>query len=146
MNKKLFIYLFFACFGLSCEVCFVAFTNFIQDRSFCNESIYALTGKTYVWMIPIYMLIPFLGGKLFHLFQHQALWQRLMIYVSILYCIEFCSGFILEMLTGKCPWEYTSGWHIAGYIRLDYLPAWTLFVFVVEYLFLYLNKIMSHEK
>lgn len=140
MKKKLFIALFFACFGLSCEICFVAFTNLINNTPFCDEPLLSLTGKTYVWMIPIYIMIPIFGDKIMIKIQKINRIYRLLIYVFIIYTIEFISAWFLEIITGTCPWKYTSGLHISGYIRLDYFPAWLLFAFIIESLYIYLNK------
>ena len=57
-----------------------------------------------------------------------------------IYIVECSTGFLLEQITGKCPWEYTSGWHLLGYIRLDYFPSWLAFAFIIESLYLYLES------
>lgn len=143
MTKKLFFYVFFACLGVTTEVCFVAIRHLIAGVGYCDEPLWALTGKSYIWMIPIYMCIPLVAQPLFTRCQHLSLLVRLSIYTFILLFVEFTSGFILELLTGSCPWLYTTGWHVMGYIRLDYIPAWMLFLYVVEYLYLYLSKHLS---
>ena len=45
-----------------------------------------------------------------------------------------------SQITGKCPWEYTTGWHIMGYIRLDFTPAWMFFSFIIERLYWMIDK------
>ena len=140
LKKKIFICLFFGCFGIACEIFFVAFTNLFNNTPFCNEPIWSLTGKTYVWMFPIYILIPLAMGPIIKFLKERPLVLRLIIYVLGIYIVEFSTGFLLELITGKCPWEYTSGWHIMGYIRLDYFPSWLAFAFIIEYLYLYIDK------
>ena len=140
MPKKLFLVLFFGCFGIATEIFFVAFSNLITNSPFCEEPLWSLTGKTYVWMFPIYALIPLIAGPLMGRIQHLPLLARLLIYTATILGIEFVSGFLLEQITGKCPWEYTTGWHIMGYIRLDYSPAWAGFSFLIEYLYRYLDR------
>lgn len=140
MSKKVFFFLFFACFGLSCEVCFVAFTNLMNGTAYCNEPLWSLTGKTYVWMIPIYMIIPAAAGPLFKRIQPWPLLLRLLLYTLLILLVEFVAGYCLDKILGSCPWEYTSGWHIAGYIRLDYIPAWMFFSFGIEYLYLFIDR------
>lgn len=140
MKKRLFTYLFFACFGITAEIFFVAFGNLITQTQLWDEPLWSLTGKTYVWMFPIYMLIPIIAGSLFDKVRDWHIVLRLLLYVSMIYLVEFSSGFLLEQITGKCPWEYTTGWHIMGYIRLDYLPSWTFFAFIIERLYLYLDQ------
>ncbi len=138
--SRLFPYLFFICFGFTAEIFFVAFTNLWNNEPFCGEPLWSLTGKTYVWMAPIYAIIPLAFGYLYPKLQHLPMFVRLLIYVLGIYCIEFSSGFLLEQITGKCPWEYTVGWHIAGYIRLDYFPAWLLFGFIIETLYVFIQE------
>jgi len=140
MTKKAFLILFFGCFGITCEIFFVAFTHLITQTQLYSEPIWSLTGKSYVWMFPIYALIPVLGGPIIKRCQPHPLILRLFIYITVIYTIEFASGFTLEQLTGKCPWEYTSGWQIMGYIRLDYIPAWMAFSFLIEHLYFFLDK------
>ena len=139
MPKKLFMCLFFGCFGMASEICFVAFGNLVSGTSLWNEPLWSLTGKTYVWMFPIYMLIPLIGGRLFKMMLKYPLLTRLITYTAIIFSVEFAAGFLLDEFTGKCPWEYTAGWEVMGYIRLDFAPAWMAFSFIVEYLFRYLE-------
>ena len=139
-TKKSFLCLFFGCFGIACEIFFVAFTHLYTQVPLWDEPLWSLTGKTYVWMFPIYALIPIIGGAIMDKVQKYPLLVRLLIYSIGIYIIEFISGFLLELITGKCPWEYTSGWQVMGYIRLDYFPYWILFSFIIERLYLYLNK------
>ena len=146
MSKKFFLCLFFACFGLTCEICFVAITNFVRGTPFCNEPLWSLTGKTYVWMLPIYVLIPLMAGPLMKKIADMNLFVRLLIYTFIILVVEFISGFLLQQITGKCPWEYTTGWHIMGYIRLDYIPSWMFFSFWIEYLYMFLDKNLNTAK
>ena len=140
MRKKIFLCLFFACLGITNEICFVAISNLIDGSTFCHSPLWSLTGKTYVWMLPIYSLIPLLAGPVIKKISDWNLFLRLLLYTFLIFVIEFISGFLLEQLTGSCPWEYTSGWHLLGYIRLDYLPAWMVFSYCIEYLYLYLDN------
>jgi uncharacterized membrane protein len=136
MSKTLFMIIFFGCFGITGEIFFTALTHAFEGTSVIEgEPVMSLTGKTYVWMFPIYALIPFFAGFLFGKLKNQFWLLRYFIYALVILAVEFVSGFILEQVTGKCPWEYTSGWHILGYIRLDYTPAWMGFAAGVEYLY-----------
>lgn len=140
MSKKLFYILFFGCLGITTEIFFVAFTNLFNNTPFCNEPLWSLTGKTYAWMFPIYALIPFVAGFLFKKVEHLPLLARLLLYAVLIFIVEFIAGFALEQITGQCPWEYTTGLHLMGYIRLDYTPAWMLFGFILEYLYRFLEE------
>ena len=140
MPRFLFQLLFFVCLGMTCEIFFTAFTNLYNNEPFCGEPLWSLTGKTYVWMAFIYGLIPVFAELLFKRLAHLATLPRLLVYVGLIYAVEFGSGFLLEQLTGKCPWEYTSGWQVMGYIRLDYFPAWLFFAYWVEKLYLFVDS------
>ncbi len=91
-------------------------------------------------MLPIYMLIPLVAGPFFNKLNNLPLLGRLAVYATAILVVEFISGFLLEQITGKCPWEYTTGWHIMGYIRIDYFPAWMFFAYWLELLYNYLNN------
>lgn len=141
MRKKwAFLVLFFGCFGMATEIFFVAFTNLFTGQPLWDEPLWSLTGKTYVWMFPIYALIPLAGRYLMLPLANRPLWLRLLIYTAAILSVEFVSGWLLDLITGSCPWEYTTGWHVMGYIRLDYAPAWAFFAWLVERLFMYLYE------
>jgi uncharacterized membrane protein len=115
--------------GITTEVFFTAISDLINSGNFEDLS---LKGQSYIWMFPIYglasILFPFFFGMI-------KKWPRLARYifygVGILF-VEFIAGFLLEELTGRCPWEYQVGWHFQGYIRFDYLPLWVGFGVVIE--------------
>ncbi len=136
MSKQLAFYiLFFVCFGMTTEVFFTAISDFIS-----GEGSLRLMGHTYVWMAFIYALIPILFLNIYPKVAHLSLPVRLLIFVLFVYAIEFSAGFLLDIFTGQCPWEYTTGWHIMGYIRLDYALFWAGFGFILEKLFLFIEK------
>jgi len=97
-------------------------------------------GHTYIWMAFIYALIPVLMMNIYPKVAHFSLLVRMLIFVAMVYLIEFSAGFLLDKLTGQCPWEYTTGWHVMGYIRLDYALFWVGFGFILERLFLLLES------
>ncbi len=130
----------FACMGLSTEVVFTALMSVINQEPHCGKPLIALAGYTYVWMVFIYASIPLLGYFFFDKIKHRPLFVRLLTYTVIVYVIEFCAGLLLRTLTGSCPWEYTTGFHILGLVRLDYFPAWMFFTFLVEKLYVFMNE------
>lgn len=119
----------YAGLGITTEVFFTAISDLIISGSFEDLS---LKGYSYIWMFPIYgstsILFPFF-------FKWIKKWPRLARYgfygVGILF-VELVAGFLLEKLTGRCPWEYQVGWHFYGYIRFDYLPLWIGFGVIIE--------------
>lgn len=135
-----FMVIVFACLGVTTEVVFTAISDFINNEPLCGKSKWALAGSSYVWMIFVYGLIPLIGHYIHERVRYRPIWQRLLLYVGFVYVIEFTSGLLLRAITGHCPWEYTTGWHIMGLIRLDYLPAWLFFCFMIEQLYIFINK------
>lgn len=135
-----FMMIFFACLGVTTEVIFTGITDAINNTPLCGSPVMALAGKSYVWMIFIYAAIPLLGHYLHHHVEKYHVILRLLFYVALVYAIEFTSGLLLQKITGRCPWQYTEGWHVMGLIRLDYFPAWLLFCWILERLYLFINK------
>ena len=121
----------FACIGVTNEVVYTALTEFDYN----NHLTWSLTGHTYVCMIVVYALIPFFFDLLKEKIGQRPLLLRLFIYASLIIIVEFIFGFILDQLTGACPWDYTgkSKFEIMGYTRLDYFPLWMGFAFGCEW-------------
>jgi uncharacterized membrane protein len=120
-------FLIYGCIGLVAEVCFTGVSAAIFDRD------RSATGKTYLWMHPIYgatMLgLEWLGGQL--AFLPWAV--RGLVYVAVIYAVEFSSGWLLRTLLGRCPWDYgRRGLNIKGLVRLDYAPVWYLAAVLFE--------------
>ncbi len=130
----------FACFGITIEVIFTAITSVINHEPLCGKPLVALAGYTYMWMLPIYAIIPVLAIAFYDKVKHIPIYLRLPLYVLIIYAIEFSSGWLLCNFTGYCPWNYTEGWHVMGFIRLDYFPAWLGFAWLVERLYLFMDS------
>lgn len=126
---RLISFALYAGLGITTEVFFTAISDLIISGNFEDLS---LKGYSYIWMFPIYgstsILFPFFFGMI-------KKWPRLARYafygVGILF-VELIAGFVLEKLTGRCPWEYQTGWHFQGYIRFDYLPLWIGFGVIIE--------------
>lgn len=129
IKKRAFAFLLYGGLGITTEVFFTAFVDFIMSESFENL---ALRGNSYIWMFPIYgsTSIAFPFG-----FDLIKKWNRILRYFSyavVILLVELVAGFMLEQTTGSCPWEYQVGWHFGGYIRFDYLPLWMLFGAIIE--------------
>lgn len=126
----LLAFMLYGMLGVTVEVCYTAIVDLTDMWG--PEMDLSLKGVSYIWMIPIYgsasVLFP-LGHGLIRTWPRLA--RYLMYGIGIL-VVEFITGFLLEQFTGRCPWEYQTGWHIAGYIRLDYLPLWMLFGATLE--------------
>ncbi|MCW5908682.1 MAG: hypothetical protein KIS94_12540 [Chitinophagales bacterium] len=132
--------IFFVCLGMTTEIFFTAFMALFTGKPVNNKPLVALAGTTYVWMAFIYGLIPIIAHYLYEKVKTQPFYNRIGLYVILIYTVEFISGYILKVTTGSCPWEYKTGWHIMGLIRLDFLPAWCFFAWMVERLYVFINN------
>lgn len=144
-KQRLFLMLFFVCFGMTVEIFFTAFTALFSGELVQNKPPLALAGYTYVWMAFVYALIPVLAPPFYARSRHWPAAIRLGAMVLFIYLIEFSAGYLLRITTGSCPWEYQQGWHIAGLVRLDYLPAWTIFAWGVEKLYLFADQLTGSQ-
>ena len=113
-------FMIFGVLGWCAEILWTGFCSLLAGD-------HALTAQTYLWMFPIYGLAG-LFSPIFLLFrQHCPRWQRAGVYVLAIFTVEFLTGFLLQMLTGTCPWDYGDGFFsVRGFIRLDYAPLWAI--------------------
>jgi len=121
---RFFIY---GCIGWCVEILFTGLSNaiFHKDR--------ALTGKTYLWMHPVWGLTCLFLEHLHESMGTQPRLLRIVAYVLVIYAAEFSFGYLLKKALGKCPWDYTGhGINVMGLIRLDYAPAWALAALMYE--------------
>lgn len=98
-----------------------------------------LRSHTYLWMFPIY------GGAVLLEFIHDSIreWHwvtRGLLYMSLIFTIEYTSGWAIRGLVGISPWIYTNRFSIDGLIRLDYAPAWFAAGLVFEKIHDYLDE------
>lgn len=100
-----------------------------------------LQGKSYIWMFPIYGLAGLLFPPILKYIGHLHFAIRAIIFAIGILLVEFISGALLDFFTGQCPWEYTTGWHVMGYIRLDYFPFWVIFAAFIDWIISILNKV-----
>lgn len=91
-----------------------------------------LQGVSYLWMFPIYGLAVLLE-PLHDRIRDAAWYLRGSIWTVMIFAIEAFTGYLIKLLTGTIPWDYSdsSRYAVAGLIRLDYAPVW----FVVGLIF-----------
>lgn len=139
MNQRLFLVLAMGCVGVTTEIFFTAIMH--QIAVWPDIENWRLEGNSYIWMFPIYSISGWAFPLLLPHIQRFPFFIRMLIYGIGILIVEFITGWMLDVFTGQCPWEYTTGMHILGYIRLDYLPFWMLFGGLVEKVIVYLMKI-----
>ncbi|MCL6610272.1 MAG: hypothetical protein K6T66_01885 [Peptococcaceae bacterium] len=84
-----------------------------------------LSAGTYLWMFPIYGLAIFMEP----LHDRVRAWPWLLrglLWILVIWTIEYVTGSLIRLMTGLSPWDYTGAtrWQIDGLIRLDMAPLW----------------------
>ncbi len=140
LPKSIIISLIFACIGITTEVVFTSISKLVNTFIADDAIDWALGGKTYLWMFLIYASIPLLF-KLFesHIDRYN-IFIKALIAVFVIFIVEFAAGGFLEITTGACPWKYTEGFHVFGFIRLDYFPFWYIFALLIITVYQSLNE------
>lgn len=131
--------------GITLEVFWTSIINSIRTKD------RKLTGKTYLWMFPIYALVPFIYIFGMKYLQDVNIFIKAIIYMFAFYLLEFTSGYIIKKITGVSPWSYR-GYNIKifgkeykanykGLICLEYAPIWYLYGIMGEYFIKFLISI-----
>lgn len=82
-----------------------------------------LTGKTSLWMFPIYGCAVFIG-LIYQKISSVPVFFRGCLYTAAIFFTEYSSGIILKYFQ-ICPWDYSqSPYHYKEVIRFDYAPVW----------------------
>ena len=117
---------FFICglTGWCMEILFTSTTSLLRKD-------YTLTGKTSLWMFPIYGMAAMSEPVSQHLRMYPALFRGT-IYGAGIFTGEYISGSILRHFK-MCPWDYSRAKsNIDGIIRLDFAPLWMCAGLTVE--------------
>lgn len=121
MIKRFLIY---GLFGWSIEIIWTGLSSMISG----NIKLEAFTS---LWMFFIYGLAVFLE-PIHHVIEKWSWIIRGVLWVVIIWGIEYTSGFIFTQVLGIYPWFYSGQFSIDGLVRLDYGPAWFIAGFVFE--------------
>lgn len=83
----------------------------------------ALTGRSSLWMFPIYGFAAVIGPVSRRL-KKIPVFFRGCIYMTGIFFVEFSTGTLLKSHFA-CPWDYSHvPFNYKGLIRLDYAPVW----------------------
>jgi hypothetical protein len=155
-------YLLYAGLGLIGETLFTATMDLIFPKFLCSWNIHTnkkptqtrpewrepmntrLTGYSFLWMLPIYGLLVFMEPLSYYL-QDLPFVLRGLIYALAITVMEFIVGWLLEKITGRCPWDYS--YHklsIKGYTRYDFIVIWFVVGLTVEHFAPALIKLTPH--
>jgi uncharacterized membrane protein len=113
--------------GITMEVIATAIMDFVKFRD------PRLRGETYLWMLPVYAVVPFIYiyGQLL---MPDAGWLMTgLLYMAAFYLLELIAGLIIKALVGVSPWNYkTYRFHFKEVICLEYAPVWFVYGIVGE--------------
>lgn len=132
--ETLLTFIKFATFGVTAEIVFTSVGDNYYRFQKKEKLDWSLTGKSYIWMIPIYGSIAFFGPRVIPPLQTYNIFLRLFLYALLIFVVEYITGWIIRKITGKVPWHYAGRFAIHNLIRLDYLPIWMFFSWLVELL------------
>ena len=127
-------FMIFGVLGWCAEILWTGFCSFLMGDV-------SLTAQTYLWMFPIYGLAGVCMPLLLAFRRYCPLWQRVGVYVFVIFTVEFITGWLLQAMTGICPWDYgESFFSVRGFIRLDYAPLWAILGLFFERVALFLAE------
>jgi uncharacterized membrane protein len=115
--------------GWCAEVVWTALVDFRRTRDA------RLAGTTYLWMFPIYGQIAFLYEPVHDAIRAAPLPARALVWALGFTAVEWASGWAIERVTGRCPWDYAAAgvrFAINPYVRWDYLPLWAAVGLLLE--------------
>ncbi len=131
MIKRFFIY---GIVGWSMEIIWTGLYSLVTGDM-------TLQAYTSLWMFLIYGSAIFLE-PLHDIIKDWNFIFRGIIWVVIIWGIEFSTGKILLNLLHAYPWQYFGNTAIEGLVRLDYAPAW----FVAGLVFETIHKTLDNLK
>ncbi|TYQ16448.1 UNVERIFIED_CONTAM: putative ABC-transporter type IV [Acetivibrio alkalicellulosi] len=121
MFKRFFIY---GIFGWGIEIIWTGMHSLLVGDI-------VMQGYTNIWMFFIYGCAIFLEPL--HDIIRNWRWQiRGVLWVIIIWGIEYTSGIILLNILGSYPWYYSSPYAVDNLVRIDYGPAWFLAGMIFE--------------
>lgn len=90
-----------------------------------------LLGESNLWMFFIYGSAVFLE-PLHHAIARWNFLLRGLVWVLVIWSIEYASGWLLYTVLGVYPWYYSDSLSVNGFITIAYAPAWFIAGMVFE--------------
>ncbi|MPW26673.1 hypothetical protein GC105_12825 [Alkalibaculum sp. M08DMB] len=115
-NTVLHKYAIYGLLGICLEIFWTGFCSLLASDI-------TMAGYSSIWMFFIYGLAVFLEPVHNEIREHNII-VRGSIYMVIIFAIEFITGFILNLILGACPWNYTGQGSVYGLITLYFIPVW----------------------
>jgi hypothetical protein len=99
-----------------------------------------LAGESNLWMFFIYGSAVFLE-PIHHAIARWNFILRGLVWVLIIWSIEYASGWLLYTALGVYPWYYSDSLSVNGLITIAYAPAWFVAGMVFERLHTGLDRL-----
>jgi hypothetical protein len=115
---------FYAMGGVFTEILFTSLKSLYLHQDFM------LHGNTQLWVVGIYA-----GGGFIFEGVHRRIsvaWLRVVMYVALIYMLEYSAGWGLRSVLGECPWHYHEPGNVHGLVQLNYLPLWFVFATIAD--------------
>jgi hypothetical protein len=90
-----------------------------------------LLGQSNIWMFFIYGCAVFLE-PIHHAIKGWHFMARGLLWIIIIWSIEYASGWLLYTILGVYPWYYSDFLAVNGLITFAYAPAWFIAGMVFE--------------
>jgi len=118
------------------EVIATSIMDFVKSRD------PRLKGETYLWMLPVYAVVPSIYIFVQSTFPDINWVVKGLVYMLAFYLLEFIAGLLIKALVGVSPWNYkTYRFHYKEVICLEYAPVWFIYGIVGEKYFEFLISI-----
>jgi uncharacterized membrane protein len=122
--------------GITMEVVATSIMDFIKYRD------PRLKGETYLWMLPVYAVVPYIYMFVTSTFKDSGWIVKGFIYMIAFYLLELLAGLIIKALVGVSPWNYKDyRFHFKEVICLEYAPVWFIYGVVGEWYYEFLISI-----
>ena len=126
----------FVFIGITMEVIATSIMDFIKYRD------PRLKGETYLWMLPVYAVVPYIYLFVTSTFKDSGWIVKGFIYMIAFYLLELLAGLIIKALVGVSPWNYKDyRFHFKEVICLEYAPVWFIYGVVGEMYYEFLTAI-----
>lgn len=135
MIKRFFIY---GIAGWSMEIVWTGLYSLTHGNA-------SLEAYTSLWMLLIYGSAVFLE-PLHDIIQNWNIFLRGLIWVVIIWGIEFTTGKILLSILHVYPWRYYGKFAVEGLVRIDYAPAWFIAGMLFERIHRTLDRVTLKDK
>ncbi|OGP12970.1 MAG: hypothetical protein A2053_01995 [Deltaproteobacteria bacterium GWA2_50_8] len=127
MPPLLLQFILFGILGWTTEILYTGFKNLLKNRD------YMLFGRTSFWILPVYGTIA-LFFPIVQSYVHHWRWPfRGLVYLLVIWSIEYVSGEFFKRILRKPVWHYTSRWSIHGNVNLLHAPLFFGFGLIVEW-------------